>query len=1400
MCPAASAFDVDSRGLKLRYRFLTAGLQPAHFRLLGALALELELTNGQFCALKSAGIERRPGVNLPRHPLLETWAASGLVYRSESSQRPRRRALFEPVFGVQPEYRQLVLRQLTESGELESVAMETHRALEGRSMGPLTVALQQGDLAAFDRFVSVLRAQDSALSGSFFAEALRESINEPFDRESFEETWQKRSIEVAARVLTDAAWGLRPVDGLYRWAVELAEQEEGLAVGHGPMLALACFEQALLRGHWDIAERCTALVPEVYREWSTVALQFARGQVQGAHETLRVLTRREAAADKRPNAANNPTQPELGSALAIPSLLLVSHDEPESLQQVKRLVAARFTDERSQRTARAMKTLLRYHAQSDDEPVRLDVHQLDFSGCVWELLVLALVVQMYVQGESTRANWAKILIEQGAAWADAGYTWLARQAWFTARGISETFFDHKFAELSKLDPAEALVRPGEPVLADLLAPKPEWAKQLDALDEMIDIASEPETGVASALRVCWFVDMARGEFAKPALQEMSSSGGWSSGRRVSATELLDVVELLPDEDAQVVYRSVPTPDGERTWPRDALELLVGHPRVYNAVRKRQVVHVVLAHVRVLTREERGNVELFVDPPSLQIGLNVRSDGEGRLTLYRVTPQVGRLIAQLDKGLSVPSNQTERLRSVLAKVSQVVEVQSTHLGDAERIVPDSRVVLRITPLGGAWVVQAGVKPFSERGSFYVTAFGRRELSIVSRGQRLRCERDFDAEKAALDQLLRFVPSLAQARDDESEELFHDEQRWSFSEEGMLTLLAELRDSELDVRLEWPESTAVKLRRGEGGRHGISVALRRTKGWYLATGGLKLDDLQEWSLDELMAMPSTASGRFVRLPNGDYIEIEKRIRKVMDALRAAGEPRGGKARELRVHESALSTLQTLAESGEVDVDASVTEWLERVERVRQMEWRVPESLHGTLRSYQIEGYRWLACLSELGLGACLADDMGLGKTIQLLALLLLRADRGPALVVAPTSVCSNWINEAQKFAPSLRAIEYVGSDRARNLKDVGPGTLVVCSYGLLQQDVEQLTTVQWGTAILDEAQFIKNPESLRAKAAYRVQAEFRIVSTGTPVENHLGDLWSIFHFANPELFGTWKSFQGRFVRPVEREHNERARRELRELVRPYVLRRTKAQVLSDLPPLTSVRHEVRLSDGETRQYGVLRKQIWEKLHNTSVKRYNKLEILAEITRLRRFCCHPRLVFPEAELSSSKIDAFLELVEELRENGHQALVFSQFVDFLSLVRGQLDDRGIPYLYLDGSTPRAARAERVAEFQRGDCPLFLISLKAGGFGLNLTAADYVIHLDPWWNPAVEAQATDRAHRIGQERPVTVYRLVTKDTIEERILSLHEEKRAIATAVLDSDEIEPALPMEELLDLIAAQ
>ncbi len=497
-----------------------------------------------------------------------------------------------------------------------------------------------------------------------------------------------------------------------------------LASGHGPLMGVSLVEQALMRGRPEDAERYIDAVPELYRGWYWAAARFVAGDAQEAHDWLRKQVGIELSLERR-SSGENVLRPELDAAHAICALLLIGRDESEGVGLVKRLASSRYLDERSQRVARALKTLLRYHAHSEQEATRIDIHQLDTEGCVWELIILALVVQMYQQGEYSRANWGRVLAERGLLWLDAGFTWGARQTLFLGRTLSEQHFIERYQDLVGPSGDALTVRPGEVLLSDLLTPKPEWAKQLDALDELVMVEEVEEFGVAQASRVVWYVDMVRGELNKPALQELTPGGGWSSGRRVTAEELLDVVEQLPEEDALVVHRSVPGADGERTWPPEALELLVGHLRVFNAAKKRQSVQVVQGQARVETREERGQVELFVEPKGLFTGLNVHTDGEGRITVYRVTPQTARLIQQIDQGIRVPANETGRLRAVLGKISQVMEVRSSHLGDVERVVPDSRVVLRISPVGGAWVVQAGAKPFSERGSFYVTAFGRRE---------------------------------------------------------------------------------------------------------------------------------------------------------------------------------------------------------------------------------------------------------------------------------------------------------------------------------------------------------------------------------------------------------------------------------------------------------------------------------------------------------------------------------------------------------------------------------------------------------------------------------------------------------------------------------------------------
>jgi SNF2 family DNA or RNA helicase len=396
--------------------------------------------------------------------------------------------------------------------------------------------------------------------------------------------------------------------------------------------------------------------------------------------------------------------------------------------------------------------------------------------------------------------------------------------------------------------------------------------------------------------------------------------------------------------------------------------------------------------------------------------------------------------------------------------------------------------------------------------------------------------------------------------------------------------------------------------------------------------------------------------------------------------------------------------------------------------------------------------------------------------------------------------NWISEAQKFAPTLNVIQFGSADRQKTLDQLQPLDMLICSYGLLQQEemAQMLAQVQWQTIVLDEAQAIKNFATKRSQGAMQLQAGFRILTTGTPIENHLGELWNLFRFINPGLLSSLEDFNERFAVPIERYQDHQARNKLKKLIQPFLLRRTKTQVLEELPSRTEIVLHVDLSTEEMALYETLRLSAIAKLSSSDAEAGAKhLQVLAELMKLRRVCCNAKLVMADTPLPSAKLQLFGEVLSDLLDNRHKALVFSQFVGHLHILRDYLDEKKIQYQYLDGSTPAAQRKKRVDAFQAGQGDVFLISLKAGGTGLNLTAADYVIHMDPWWNPAVEDQASDRAHRIGQQRPVTIYRLVAKNTIEEKIVALHHQKRDLADSLLEGTDMGGKISTDELLHLL---
>jgi non-specific serine/threonine protein kinase len=530
------------------------------------------------------------------------------------------------------------------------------------------------------------------------------------------------------------------------------------------------------------------------------------------------------------------------------------------------------------------------------------------------------------------------------------------------------------------------------------------------------------------------------------------------------------------------------------------------------------------------------------------------------------------------------------------------------------------------------------------------------------------------------------------------------------------------------------------------------------------------------------------RYVKLADGTIGEIPSEWIERYRHLFAFAEDHGD---DLRISNHHLSLLdELLADADRAQTDAAFQERRERLRSFERIEPQpLPQSFTGTLRPYQKAAFDWMHFLNSYGFGGCLADDMGTGKTVSTLAFLQSLKEctpDGPAsLIVMPRSLLFNWAREAAQFTPGLRVYTHADQGRITEAADFSKHDLVLTTYGVMLRDIELLRSYTFGYAVLDESQAIKNPLAETSRAARTLKAEHRLVLTGTPVENSASELWAQFAFLNPGLLGNLDYFREEFVTPIERKQDQDTAAFLRKMVHPFILRRTKEQVALDLPPRSEELLEVDMDPAQRKLYNKTRDHYRDLLlgliDNEGINDA-RLKVLEGLLRLRQICNHPQLVEPRHRGGSAKLEALLETLDTLRAEGHKALVFSQFVQMLTIVREELDARKIPYAYLDGSTRK--RKEEVDRFQESgpELPFFLISLKAGGVGLNLTAADYVIHIDPWWNPAVEMQATDRTHRIGQTRPVFVYKLITRGTVEEKILELQARKRALVEQLIAAD------------------
>jgi superfamily II DNA or RNA helicase len=953
-------------------------------------------------------------------------------------------------------------------------------------------------------------------------------------------------------------------------------------------------------------------------------------------------------------------------------------------------------------------------------------------------------------------------------------------------------------------------------LAELLE-QPAWRFTLSTLDEGL---SHLEASVKQAAtdRIAFRVGLTAGGAAvdvQPLRQKRGKTGVYSKGSRLEWYHLSQRADLPAADRRVFAAYDDRFARGAHSWgsplsPAQVfgiLRALIDHPAVYFEDHREARLDIRQGRLRLcFSGHPDGSLsprfELLDVILSPEEAAQALRDDRHFVHLHRpgaAPPQV--LLAQLSphaatvvRALAMapahfPPDAHDALAARLEPLQEVVDIEFPSQWTRSIVDAEARPVARLELLAsGAVQINLGVRPV-KLGPIFPPGEGP---PLVLEGQgtlRHGARRDRAAERQAGHALSDRLGLTG------GEEI--SPWCWRVGEgDPSLHLVATLQAMSDEVGVEWAEDRLLAL--GSLGRGQMRLRVGDRKDWFAVEGGAEIGG-EVVPLAVLLAAIREGR-RYVPVGARGFARIEAALREALERAEAAVFDHRGTIEVSAVSSEPLIGL--VEDEAQLQATVAFMALRRRIKEGAVEDPRLAPELEAVLRPYQRAGVTWLARLAHWGAGAILADEMGLGKTVQTLALLAHRAAQGPALVVAPTSVAPNWIAEAARFVPSLKVQLHRGAARAAGLRGLGPGDVLVTSYAIATMDAEALAPIHFATLVLDEAQAVKNATTERAKALRGLQADWRLGLTGTPIENHLGELWSLMRVISPGLLGSWEQFRGRYAVPIEKFGDDRRRKTLAALLRPYLLRRTKAEVAPELPARTELVKVVRLSPEEQALYEQLRQSTLDDLAAAKKSPERdagqlRFTLLAALTRLRQLCCHPRLVYPRTQAGSTKAAYLLDLLTDLRAEGHKVLVFSQFRSFLDLLAPRLRQHGFRTLVLDGTTPAEAREVRIAAFQRGEADVFLISLKAGGFGLNLTAADTVIHLDPWWNPAVEDQATARAHRIGQDRPVTAVRLVARGTVEEAVLSLHAEKRALAASLLEGADVAASLGTEDLMELI---
>ncbi len=936
---------------------------------------------------------------------------------------------------------------------------------------------------------------------------------------------------------------------------------------------------------------------------------------------------------------------------------------------------------------------------------------------------------------------------------------------------------------------------GEPLLSRIRYKQP-WELLLEELTPHTEGNKQKEE---RQVRVSYIIDGYH--CVEPREQTRLQSGAWGAGRRMTIERFKQGADYMDDIDRQIAN----TAD---RWDYDLdlgriLPYLIGSDRVYTG-RYAPFTPVTIDEEKPYLMIERTKTAFSVKSNIGRADLNepvvYRKDSD---THYTVITMTDRQRSYYQKLLAIgvfPLEAEEQLREFLPKVSDVVEVHSDLVEGGttlEHRDGTPQLCLQALPQDGSpghYSVWCLSRPLADGKTLFEAGQGLNPCVAEQDGVRYQVTRDIKGERANLELLRTFIADNDLTELD-ADELFTDRTAVDMNAEGLLMLMDFVRQQAEHFYMEWPEGGQLNLKTAQPSAWNIS--LRSKNGWFEVEGEIPIDDETVLTVGQLLQLVAESPrGGFIRLNDTDFLALSDKLRKQLARLESLTVSNRGHLQISEFHASLLGS----ALSGELEIkhDKRIDQLQKKIKQSMAKQPDTPKTLKAELRDYQTDGYQWITRMTGWGAGVCLADDMGLGKTVQTIAFMLHTADQGPSLVAAPASVVLNWQRELQRFAPSLHVEVFnTAADRKSLVEQAAAGDVILTTYGLFVTEDEVLCGKQWNTVCLDEAHVIKNRQTKTSAVVMKLQATHRIILTGTPVQNHLGELWNLFQFANPGLLGSHEQFRQKYIVPIEQQDNKERSRQLKRIVSPFMLRRTKQEVIEELPDKTEINIPVELSDDELAVYEVIRRRAKQLLEDEQSSSGVSVNTLAEITRLRQAACSAELVEKNWKGECSKLTALSDLLQEIVDGGNAVLVFSQFTSFLSMVRQQLDKQKQPYLYLDGSVPVRQRDQLVQQFQHGDCPVFLISLKAGGLGLNLTGANYVIHLDPWWNPAIEQQATDRAYRIGQRQNVTVYHLISQHTIEEKILRLHQTKRNLADAMLEGTNESHKLTSKDLLAMI---